>query len=111
MWAKIENAKLQWAKFHQKELRAETYKGLTDAINNNDDASTVGKKFILPATIHGTPRWYINAYQDSIATVRKFGRPDLFITYSCDPKCKEIQESLLPGQTSEDRPDIVARVF
>jgi hypothetical protein len=28
-----------------------------------------------------------------------------------NPKWKEIQESLLPGQTANDRPDIVARVF
>ncbi len=28
-----------------------------------------------------------------------------------NPKWKEIEESLLPGQTANDRPDIVARVF
>jgi hypothetical protein len=28
-----------------------------------------------------------------------------------NPKWREIEESLLPGQTANDRPDIVARVF
>ena len=82
-----------------------------NAINHNDDATTVGQRIILPSSIYGSPRWYAQAYQDSIATVRKYGKPTIFITYSCNPKCKEIKKSLLPGQTSQDRPDIVCRVY
>ena len=43
--------------------------------------------------------------------VRKFGRPDLFVTFTCNPIWKEITESLLPGQSPHERPDIIARVF
>jgi PIF1-like helicase/Helitron helicase-like domain at N-terminus len=50
-------------------------------------------------------------YQDSIALVVEFGRPDLFITFTTNPKWPEITENLLPGQTSSERPDIVSRVF
>ena len=50
-------------------------------------------------------------YQDSIAIVRHFGRPILFITFTANPKWKEIVDELLPGQTTVDRPDLVARVF
>ena len=110
-WAKIENAKLLWTRNHQKELRAETYQNLSDAIHKNDNATTVGQRIVLPYTIYGTPRWYNNAFQDGMAAVRLYGAPNLFITFSCNPKCKEIQDSLLPGQKSEDRPDIVARVY
>lgn len=39
------------------------------------------------------------------------GRPDLFITFMCNPKWTEIEELLLPGQKSIDRHDIIARVF
>lgn len=46
-----------------------------------------------------------------MARVRKYGKPDLFITMTCNPKWPEIQEALLPGQTANDRPDIVDRVF
>jgi hypothetical protein len=35
----------------------------------------------------------------------------IFVTFTCNPKNKDIQESLLPGQRAEDRPDIVSRVF
>lgn len=50
-------------------------------------------------------------YYDSMAICRKFGKPDLFITMTCNPKWHEIQEHLLAHQTVSDRPDIVARVF
>ncbi len=46
-----------------------------------------------------------------MALVTKFGKPDLFITMTCNPSWSEITDSLLPGQTYSDRPDIVARVF
>jgi hypothetical protein len=50
-------------------------------------------------------------YQDAMALVRKFGKPDLFVTMTCNPKWEEIVRELLPGQTAQDRPDLVARVF
>ncbi len=50
-------------------------------------------------------------YQDAMAIVRKYGRPDLFITFTCNPKWKEITENLLEGQSADMRPDLVARVF
>ena len=43
--------------------------------------------------------------------VREYGKPDLFITMTCNPKWREIEENLLPGQSASDTPDIVARVF
>lgn len=50
-------------------------------------------------------------FQDSIAIVRHFGRPTLFITFTANPKWKEIQEQLLHGQTAWNRPDLIARIF
>ncbi|OWZ12233.1 Helitron helicase [Phytophthora megakarya] len=46
-----------------------------------------------------------------MVVVRQFEKPDLFVTVTTNPKCKEIQDELLPGLTSSDRPDIVTRVF
>ena len=43
--------------------------------------------------------------------VRKHGHPDLFITFTCNPKWNEIEKELLRGQTATDRPDLVDRVF
>ena len=50
-------------------------------------------------------------YQDAMAMVREFGKPDLFITFTCNPKWKEITENLLIHQKANDRPDLIARVF
>uniref|UniRef100_A0A0L8FK89 Helitron helicase-like domain-containing protein n=1 Tax=Octopus bimaculoides TaxID=37653 RepID=A0A0L8FK89_OCTBM len=43
--------------------------------------------------------------------VRHFGRPDLFITFTCNPKWQEIQAELFDGQKPNDRHDLIARVF
>jgi hypothetical protein len=43
--------------------------------------------------------------------VTRFGRPDFFITMTCNPYWDEIMAELLPGQTPQDRPDVVTRVY
>ncbi len=49
--------------------------------------------------------------QDAMTYVRHYGRPDLFITFTCNPNWEEILSLLLPGQQSIHRHDITARVF
>ncbi|KAG2887376.1 hypothetical protein PC114_g18856 [Phytophthora cactorum] len=66
---------------------------------------------ILSSSFPGGVRYMRQQYYDSMAIVRQFGKPDLFITVTTNPKWPEIQDSLLPGQTASDQPDIVARVF
>ena len=46
-----------------------------------------------------------------MAMVRKHGKPDLFLTFTCNPKCKEIVENLRPGDQTHHRNDLIARVF
>jgi hypothetical protein len=46
-----------------------------------------------------------------MATVRRFGKPDLFITFTCNPKWPEITSCLRPGEAAYMRPDIICRVF
>jgi hypothetical protein len=36
-------------------------------------------------------------YQDAMARVRKFGKPNLFVTFTYNPKWKEITYALLLG--------------
>ena len=50
-------------------------------------------------------------YQDAMAIVKYFSKPDLFITFTCNPRWPEIQNELLTGQKSFDRPDLCCRVF
>ena len=53
----------------------------------------------------------IQLYRDSMAIVLKHGKPDLFITFTCNPEWPEINESLLPKQKSWMRPDLIVTVF
>lgn len=112
-YVKIEKDRITYCKLNQKKLRAESYQGLIDHLQKKADNSNsnVGKMVILPSTFIGSPRNMLQLYQDSMAIVRKYGKPDLFITMTCNPKWREIVENLLPGQTASDRPDLVARVF
>ena len=50
-------------------------------------------------------------YQDIIAICRAMGPPDFFVTFTCNPGWPEIVNELLLGQRSEDRPDLITRVF
>ena len=50
-------------------------------------------------------------YMDAMALVRRYGKPDIFLTMTCNPNWDEIKNELFPGQTAQDHPDLVARVF
>jgi hypothetical protein len=59
----------------------------------------------------GSPRYYQSKFLDASALVRYFHKPDLFITMTSNPKWNEITAELSPGQSPQDRPDVVTRVF
>ncbi|QQP49956.1 ATP-dependent DNA helicase [Caligus rogercresseyi] len=50
-------------------------------------------------------------YQDAMAIVAKYGNPDLFLTYTCNPKAQEITENLRDHERYEHRPDLVSIVY
>jgi hypothetical protein len=93
MFSKIELERLIYFKSSegQKSIRAELYSGLQDMINNKD-ITTIGKKMILPSTFIGGDRNKFQLCQDAMGLLRKFGKPDLFITITCNPKWPEILE-------------------
>jgi len=49
--------------------------------------------------------------QDAMTYVSKFGRPDLFITFTCNPEWPEMKNELFQDQKSSYRHDIIYRVF
>jgi hypothetical protein len=48
---------------------------------------------------------------DAMALVRRFGKPDIFLTMTYNPNWDEIKRELYPSQTPQDRLDLVVRVF
>ena len=65
----------------------------------------------MPASFCGGPRYMFERQQDAMVCVRNFGRPDLFITVTTNPKWTDILESLTPVQQPHDRPYLLVRVF
>jgi hypothetical protein len=46
-----------------------------------------------------------------MAITSHFEKPDLFVTFTCNPKWPEVTRELLPHQTAADRPDLTAHIF
>lgn len=112
-YIRVETGRLNYIQLQQNQLRVELYQGLMDHIHSNAQHQNLnpGKIVILPSSFQGSPRAMQQNYQDAMTIVSKYGKPDLFLTYTCNPRCKDISHALLPGQQAHDRPDIVARVF
>ena len=117
----IQNQKLKFHKKNQSALRADSYKNVKevlservpmgDKIHSDDHNLKIGKRIVLPRSFIGSPRWYNSEFQDGMAICREHHKPDFFITMTCNPKWEEIVRELREGETAQDRPDLVARVF
>ena len=113
-YCRAEAQRLNYLRHNQNALRAEAYKDLRDAVAQvgaDEAAPKIGKRIVLPSSYPGGPRAMQQSYLDAMALVRKYGRPDFFITMTANPNWPEIQQELRPGERSSDRPDLVARVF
>ena len=80
---------------------AETYSGLADAVKANKQTQVNKQR----------PRHNHKSYQNVMAMVRKYGKPDLFLTFTCNSNWKVIVDNLCPGDKALYRNDLIARVF
>ena len=113
-YVKTEGCRLYYIRNNQAKLRVELYNSvLMDHLQNTaiERNIRIGTPVVLPSTFAGSPRATQQNYQDAMAVVAKYGKPDLFLTYTCNPKAREITENLRDGQKSEYRPDLASRVF
>ncbi|KIH47189.1 hypothetical protein ANCDUO_22754 [Ancylostoma duodenale] len=111
MYAKIGSERLLYIRLNQRKFRVDDNIYLRDAVANDGNCTDIGRLVILPATFTGSPRHMHEYAQDSMLYVRTCGRPDLFITFTCNPDWTEIKDELFPGQVPSDRQDLIARVF
>ena len=125
-WCSVEDQRLKYQRQNQKALRADSYRSVKEVVEERmrelaprqdalypDDhqrPATIGR-MILSSSFQGSPRWYNSKFQDAMAIVREYHKPDLFITMTCNPHWPEIQRELAEGQSPQDRPDVVARSF
>ena len=112
-YVKIEQSRLNYLRNNQDKIRVQNYSGLMDHLARvrEEEDLLPGRIFVLPSTFTGSERNMRQHYQDAMSLVAKFGKPDLFITFTANPKWPEITSNLLPNQPYTDRPDICCRVF
>jgi hypothetical protein len=113
-YSTVEGSRLKFIADHQKDLRSESVQGIADAIDRGFvSADSVGGRVVVPASFTGGRRYHVMNYQDAMAICRVCGPPDLFVTFTCNTKWREIADALRyePGQQPCDRSDLVVRVF
>ncbi|KAH7715969.1 Protein Y46B2A.2 [Aphelenchoides avenae] len=120
MFAFMEGDRMNFYRLHQKELKADSYnlQHFLEGLEFDGDP-TIGKAIILPATYPGSPRCWTNQFEDAMAIVRYYGRPDIFLTMTCNPSWPEVREVITVNldegeefeEYSTDRPDIIARLL
>jgi hypothetical protein len=98
-YMKIESSRLDYYRNNQDTVRADLYQGLVDNdCNRAEDASEVGKRTVLSPTFIGGPHDMRLRYMDAMALVRKYGKPDVFLTMTYNPNWDEIKNELCPEQ-------------
>ena len=100
--------RLMYISRNQDKLRAEYLQGIFDAVEKGiTNGSQIGKRILLPSSHVGSRRYMIQNYHDGVAICRVYGPPDLFITFTCNPKWCEITSNILPGEKPNGRPDVI----
>ncbi|KAL6742312.1 hypothetical protein Aduo_015474 [Ancylostoma duodenale] len=84
-YVKLEQNRLNYARTHQKEFRVDNYRGLMDHLANDQADGPPGQRVILPSSFQGSPRAMHQSYQDAMAIVARYGKPDYFLTFTCNP--------------------------
>ncbi|XP_065678442.1 uncharacterized protein LOC136093385 [Hydra vulgaris] len=97
-YVKVEGQRLAFIRNNQNKLRSEQYDALHEHVINraNDLNVRPGRVVILPSSYVGSPRALKENFEDAMAVIKKYGKPDLFITFTCNPKWREIEENLNP---------------
>jgi hypothetical protein len=110
----METERLNWLRKNQSKLRIGKYRKLTEPTQNtqNNEPQKLGTRVVLPSSFVGSKRYMDQLYFDGMAISSAVGFPDLFITFTCNPTWPEITRELVKKNLkSQDRPDIVSKVF
>jgi len=113
MWAQNE---ARITSFHQLPSQQAKYRqgrkcAIEDQIHNGGNVADASQPTILPSSFVGSAKWYHMLYLDALTLPQRYHCPDLFVTFTCNPKWPEIQREIPRGNDTRDHPDIVARVF
>ena len=95
-YVKIEGQRLAFIRNNQNKLKSGQYDVLHEHVNNlgNDHNVRPGHVVVLPSTYVGSPRALNENFEDAMAIIKKYAKPGLFITFTCNPKWRKITEHL-----------------
>ncbi|XP_024965951.1 uncharacterized protein LOC112506160 [Cynara cardunculus var. scolymus] len=111
-YIKIETSRLRFYELNQTKIKADLYQGIVDCVNVGEvQPSRVGQRVVFPESFIRGPCDMRQRFLDVMALVQDDGKPDIFLTMTCNPKWPEILKDLLPGHIAQDRPDLVTRIF
>nr|GMD73126.1 uncharacterized protein LOC109173038 [Ipomoea batatas] len=112
IYIKVETQRLDYFRKKQQLCRSENFQGLVDSVGTGAVfGNDVGRRVILPSSFIGGPRDMRGRYMDAMSLVQNFGKPDFFLTITCNPNWPEIKRLLEFNDEAQNRPDLVARVF
>ncbi|XP_031270989.1 uncharacterized protein LOC116129381 [Pistacia vera] len=98
----VEEGRFHWIRNNQKKLRSDLYNGLMDAISKDDvNAQHLEKSTLFPSSHTSSPRYHVQNYQDAMAIFRCYGYPDIFLTFTSNPKWPKIQYLQNPIRQSD----------
>jgi hypothetical protein len=78
------------------------------APNDITNLRSISMLTVLPSSFISSSYHMGQLFHDSMAVFRVYSQPDLA---TCNLFWPEIRDTLLSGQTAQDRPDLIARVF
>lgn len=109
----VETNRLRYIWLNQRNLRSESFEAIKKAVDSGKtDLSEKGRRIIIPSSYTGGTRYMLQHYLDAMTTCKYMGFPDLFLTFTCNPKWPEITRHLQRHNLkAEDRPDLCCRVF
>lgn len=112
MYVRIQTCRINYIQTHQEELQCNMYEGIVDDVEHEDsNTQTLGRVTTLPPAFIGDPHHFNQLYQETMALVREFRKPSVFITMTCNPKWPKIKAKLLLCQKAIDCFDIISCVF
>ena len=79
-------------------MREEVAKRQREGTGNSQ---AVGRKIVLSPSFEGGKRKWNLRYQNGMAIVRHYRKPDIFLTYTFPPNTPELVAELLPGQSAQ----------
>ncbi|CAN6882539.1 unnamed protein product [Brassica oleracea var. botrytis] len=109
----IESHRLRYIRKNLANLRYLNYsKFLAAASDGFSSLPIEGNHIIIPSSFTGGPRYRHQMYLDAMTICKYYGFPDLFITFTCNPKWPGVTRYFQKyNLRAEDIPDLCRRLF